>query len=82
MHSWHTWKYGFAQLLSRVLQKALDPQTPSYDDILEIDRAIHAYTMPAQVEALANGLPNPSPQTETVGLIMQRWVLVQGRFTC
>lgn len=82
VHTWHTWKYGFAQLLNRVLTKALDPQTPSYDDILEIDRAIHAYAMPAETEALANGLPYPNAQPETVTSVMQRWLLVQGRFTC
>lgn len=82
LHTWHTWKYGFAQLLNRVLTKALDPQTPSYDDILEIDRAIHAYAMPAETEALANGLPYPNAQPETVTSVMQRWLLVQGRFTC
>ncbi|GJJ12435.1 hypothetical protein Clacol_006677 [Clathrus columnatus] len=82
LHTWHTWKHGLAQLLSRVLQKALDPRTPSYDDILEVDRAIHAYAMPADAEALANGLAHQNPQLETIASVMQRWLLVQGRFTC
>ncbi|KAF8509510.1 hypothetical protein BU17DRAFT_98829 [Hysterangium stoloniferum] len=55
VHVWHTWKHGLARHVNRVLQMALDPQTPSYADILELDRDIHSYDMPADVEALANG---------------------------
>lgn len=81
MQRWDTWKHGLARFVNGVLQKALDAQTPPYSDIIELDRSIHAYSMPADVEALANGLPYQSNQPESTGLIMQRWLILQARDT-
>ncbi|KAF8514037.1 fungal-specific transcription factor domain-containing protein [Gautieria morchelliformis] len=81
LQEWHTWKHGHARFVSNVLQKTLDAQTPPYSDIIELDRNIHAFEMPPDVEALANGLPYQSTQTESTGLTMQRWLLLQARDT-
>ncbi|KAF8575545.1 hypothetical protein K439DRAFT_1419688 [Ramaria rubella] len=81
LHVWHTWKHGLAVLVSRVLQKALDAQTPPYSDIIELDRSIHAFSLPPDVDALANGLPFQPPQPDSPGLTMQRWLLLQARDT-
>jgi hypothetical protein len=81
VQGWHTWKHGHARFVNDVLQMALDAQTPPYSDIIELDRRIHAYSMPADVEALANGLPYQSSQPESTGLTMQRWLLLQARDT-
>ena len=81
MQGWPTWKHFHARLVSDVLQKALDVQTPPYSDIIDLDRRIHAYALPADVEALANGLPYQSSQTESTGLTMQRGLLLQARDT-
>ncbi|KIJ25665.1 hypothetical protein M422DRAFT_38534 [Sphaerobolus stellatus SS14] len=81
LQCWHTWKHGLAPFVSQVLQKALDAATPTYEDILELDRNIHAYAFPVDVEALANGLPYQSSQPDSAGLTMQRWLAVQARYT-
>ena len=81
VHEWHTWKHVHARSVSDVLQKALDAETPPYSDIIELDRTIHAFTMPPDVEALANGLPYSSTQPESTTIIMQRWLLLQARDT-
>lgn len=80
-HEWHTWKHVHARSVSDVLQKALDAQTPPYSDIIELDRTIHAFTMPPDVEALANGLPYNTTHPECTSAIMQRGLLLQARDT-
>lgn len=82
VHGWHTWKHGLAPFVNRVLQKALDAKTPPYSEILDLDRNIHEYAMPPDVEALINGLPVLPPRPEeSPGLTMQRGLLVQARNT-
>jgi hypothetical protein len=61
---------------------ALVAKTPPYSEILELDRSIHEFVMPPDVEALANGLPVQPPRPEeTPGLTMQRGLLLQARST-
>lgn len=82
VHDWHTWKHGFSRFIGRVLEKALGTNTPLYSEILELDRGIHAFSMPPDAEALVNGLPVPAPSPEnTPGLTMQRGLFLQARGT-
>ncbi|KAF9237081.1 hypothetical protein BU15DRAFT_88887 [Melanogaster broomeanus] len=67
--SWHSWSWRYSRLLHDVMVNGFGTKTPTYKTILELDRKIRDFPVPACLQPRCEeGAPNQSP----ISVLVQR----------
>lgn len=77
--SFHAWKHRFAsECMSIVHDQAFGAKTPTYATVLQLDRKLRAFPVPAvlQVAGFGSSEPRPGGFPETIMLTLQRHIVL------
>lgn len=75
--TFHTWNYQYTTLLQSVMATTLGPRQPPYSTVLELDKLIRDFSVPAVWRMTTQDEIETSPQPQHIHI--QRWLILASK---